>query len=380
MAIRDARRIMERLDSSLLVERENGSSILIGLLSARDLPFLPSDDESRTVREVMTPIDRLITAAPDVSLDEAETILHSHRIEKLPLVDNSNRISGLITKRDIILHRQHPHVTKDGKGRLVVGAAVGIRGDYLDRSEALVDAGVDALVVDVAHAHSEAMGKAMERLRSIAAGAQLICGNIATAEGARFLMDLGADGIKVGIGPGRGCRTRIETGAGVPQLQAIREVWRAIGDEVPIIADGGVRADKDIFLALACGASTVMLGSAFAGTDEAPGTLLSDPATGRRVKIYRGMTSPQAVWSAYDDGDDEAVADALGTPAEGQEVQIPYLGSAVDVLGRIRGHLRSAVSYAGASALREARARIVSDPRRYLIPLTAASIRESFHR
>jgi len=185
---------------------------------------------------------------------------------------------------------------------------------------------------------------------------------------------------KVGIGPGRGCRTRVETAAGVPQLQAVHEAWSAVGASIPIIADGGVHNDKDLFLALICGASSVMLGSLLSGTDEAPGTVILDPATGEKRKIYRGMTSPQAVFEAlYDDADPERMELALETPAEGQEVQVPY-GSVRDVLQRMRGHLRSAVSYGGESSLAVVRAKVLADPASFLIRLSAASRQESFER
>jgi IMP dehydrogenase len=194
-------------------------------------------------------------------------------------------------------------------------------------------------------------------------------------------VDLGASAVKVGIGPGRGCRTRLETAAGVPQLQAVHEVWEAVGDSVPIIADGGVRFDKDIFLALCCGASSVMLGSLLSGTDESPGTVILDPATGEKRKIYRGMTSPQAVFEAlYDDAGTEEADTALETPSEGQEVQVAYQGALRDLIQRIRGHLRSAVSYGGESSLRSVRAKVLAEPEAFLIPLSAASRRESFER
>jgi IMP dehydrogenase len=375
----EAREIIRLHNVSMLIEESAGSGIIAGLLSARDIPWFP-DDEGRTVDEFMTPIERLHTGPPDVSLEQAERILYEHRIEKLPLIDRSRRIHGLITKKDIILHQQRPHVSKDGKGRLRVGAAIGARGDFLDRTEALIEAGVDVLVIDIAHGHSEVMEQAMKQFRDRFSDKEVICGNAGTAEGAIFLKDLGADAIKVGIGPGRGCRTRLETAAGVPQLQAIREAWCAVGEEVPIIADGGVRQDKDIFLALACGASTVMMGSALSGTTESPGTVIVDPASGDRKKIYRGMTSPQAVLGALYSSDEEDIDEALATPAEGQEIQIPFRGSVVDILHRIRGHLRSAVSYAGERTLTEARSKIVNDPFQYLIPLSEPSRRESYDR
>ena len=327
----------------------------------------------------MTPFERLHVAAPDVDGREAERILFEHRIEKLPLVDADRRIRGLITKSDLQLARSKPDSTKDPRGRLCVGAATGARGDFLERADALVLAGADALLIDIAHGHSDVMRQAIEALRGRHPGVELVCGNVGTGEGAKFLKDLGADAIKVGIGPGRGCRTRLETSAGVPQLQAIREAWHAVGDEVPIIADGGAREDKDLFLALLCGASSVMLGSMLAGTDEAPGTVIEDPATRQKHKIYRGMTAPQAVFQALYDAS-EGDASPFETPAEGQEMEVSYKGSVVDVLHRIRGHLRSAVSYAGSDSLEAVRGEVVKNPVPHLIPLSAAARRESFER
>ena len=381
--LREAKELMRRHGTSLLVEESPGSGVLAGLLSARDVPWfedgLPTGDDT-PVEALMTPLARLVTARPGVSLEEAERILFENRIEKLPLVDERGRIQGLITKKDVILHRDRPRVSKDAKGRLLVGAAVGATGDYLERAQALVEAGADVLLIDIAHGPSEVMARALERFRARLPDVPLVAGNVGTGEGARFLRDLGADAVKVGVGPGRGCRTRLETSAGVPQLQAVREAWCALGDDVPIIADGGVRDDKDIFLALICGASSVMLGSALSGTEQAPGRVIQDPASGQKLKIYRGMTSPQAVLEALYGADEGEVESALETPAEGQEIQVPYRGSVVDILDRIRGHLRSAVSYAGTESLAEARERIVPEPLRYLVPLSEASRRESYER
>jgi len=379
--LREAREFIRRHRiTGLLIEERRGSGVLAGLLSNRDMPWTPERDAER-VEAFMTPFDRLHTAGPEVEAAEAERILHQHRIEKLPLVDGERRIRGLITKRDLLLARERPDSTRDAKGHLVVGAAIGARGDYLERADELVRAGADALVIDIAHGDSEVMRQAAEAVRERHAEIDLVCGNVGTAEGARFLRDLGVDGIKVGIGPGRGCRTRLETAAGVPQLQAIREAWSAVEESVPIIADGGVRDDKDVFLALVCGASSVMLGSMLAGTDEAPGTLIEDPATRQKHKLYRGMTSPQAVFQAlYDDEAPQESEAALDTPAEGQEMEVPYKGSVVDVLHRIRGHLRSAVSYAGEGSLAGVRARVLPDPLRWLIPISEAARRESYDR
>lgn len=379
--IREARLFTRRHNiTGILIEEAPGSYRLAGLLSNRDMPWSDGFEERR-VGEFMTPADRLVTAAPGISMAEAERILFERRIEKLPLVSPDGEIQGLITKKDLILSRQRPHSSKDSKGRLLVGAAVGARGDFLERAQELLHAGADVLVIDIAHGHSEVMRQAVESFRQKLGDAELVCGNVGTAEGALFLRQLGVDGIKVGIGPGRGCRTRLETGAGVPQLQAIREVWHVVGDSIPIIADGGIRNDKDIFLAILCGASTVMLGGMLSGTDEAPGHVMIDPATGQKMKVYRGMTSPQAVLRAlYEAEEVESLEDALATPAEGQEIQVPYKGGVVDVLHRLRGHLASAVSYAGGTTLRDVRERMVRHPLEYLIPLSESSQRESYRR
>lgn len=366
--------------TALLIEDEPGNGVLAGLLTNRDIPR-GAGTEAQPVDDFMTPFERLHVSPPGVSEEEAERLMFAQRIERLPLVDDERRIRGLITLRDLLLFRHRPFSSKDSKGRLLVGAAIGARGDILERSAALVDADVDVLVIDIAHGHSDVMSEGVKKFRASFPDTPLICGNVATFEGARFLADLGVDAIKVGVGPGRGCRTRLETAAGVPQLQAIREAWCAVGGEIPIIADGGVADDKDIFLALACGASTVMLGSALSGTDESPGHLIVDPATHQKRKIYRGMTSPQAVLqSQYDDESGAEREAAMNTPAEGMQIQVPYKGSVVDVLHRVRGHLQSAVSYAGETSLEAARNKILPDPMEYLIPLSDASRRESYDR
>jgi IMP dehydrogenase len=375
--IAEARQSMRRHNaSSFLVEEARGSGTLVGILSHRDMP-LDSGQDSRPVTEFMTPREKLITRPPTVSLEEAERAMFEHRVEKLPLVDPGNRIRGLVTMRDLKLYKQKPHSTKDGRGRLRVGAAVGATGDYQERAAALVEQEVDVLLLDVAHADSDVVVSAVRQLKKRFAQMPLVVGNVATAEAARGLAELGADAIKIGVGPGRGCRTRLETGAGVPQLQAVREAFLAVEGRVPIIADGGVRDDKDLFLAIACGASSVMLGSLLSGTDEAPGMMVEDPATRQKMKLYRGMTSPEAV---ADGSEEDEIAEALRTPAEGQSVRVPYVGSVVGILGRIRGHLQSAVSYAGESSLCAAQEKIAACPERFLIPLSEASRRESFVR
>jgi IMP dehydrogenase len=377
--LREAREVARRHGvTGILICETRQSGVLAGMLSKRDMPWGSGHDQEPVAR-YMTPFEKLVTRPPGVSMEEAERVLYEHRVEKLPLVDTTRRIRGLITRSDIMLSRERPDSTKDPKGRLRVAAAIGARGDFLERAEALRAAGADALVIDIAHGHSEVMERAVRAVRERFGEIELICGNVGTAEGAKFLCGLGAAAIKVGIGPGRGCRTRLETAAGVPQLQAVHEAWRAVGESIPIIADGGVRNDKDLFLALIGGASSVMLGSMLSGTDEAPGTIILDPATGERRKIYRGMTSPQAVFEAlYSDSDE--LEEALETPAEGQSVQVPYHGGVRDVLQRLRGHLRSAISYAGEESLAAVRAKVLADPASFLIPLSSASRRESFER
>lgn len=363
--------------SGLLVETAPESGLLAGILSNRDMRNGVSYPNAK-VKEFMTANDRLITGYPDIDIEEAERIMRENKIEKLPLIHENGQIAGLITMKDLQLAQQKPYSSKDGKGKLLAGAAIGATGDYLERAYELIKAGVDCIAIDIAHGHSAVMGKATENFRAKFGGVELICGNVATAEGARFLLDLGVGGIKVGVGPGRGCRTRLETGAGVPQLQAIREVYLAVGDEVPIIADAGINYDKDIFLAIVCGASSIMSGGIFSGTDESPGQVIEDPSTGQKFKFYRGMTSPEAVITGTHDEDE--VAERLNTPAEGQSKRVPYVGSVGGILKRIRGHLQSAVSYAGETTLADARAKIAREPAKYLTRLTRASRKESFER
>jgi IMP dehydrogenase len=376
--IGEARLIIRRNNASgILIEETKGSGVLAGILSHRDMP-LDRSFEDRPVSDFMTPRARLATRSPSVPIDEAEQVMFEHRVEKLPLVDADNRIRGLITMRDLKLYKARPHSSKDARGRLRVGAAIGAVGDYLERAEALLAEEADVLLLDIAHADSDVVERAMRALRPRFEGVPIVVGNVATREGARFLAGLGASAIKVGVGPGRGCRTRLETGAGVPQLQAVREAWLGVEGRVPIIADGGVQNDKDVFLAIACGASTVMLGSMLAGTDESPGIVVEDPGTRQKVKLYRGMTSPEAVTEGVEG--EEEVAEALRTPAEGQSVRVPYVGSVVSTLERLRGHLHSAVSYAGERTLVAAHRKIAAEPGTYLIPLSDAARRESFVR
>lgn len=365
--------------SGLLVEDNLGSGILAGILSHRD--FLAADGRGQLpVSEFMTPFRKLVTAGPDITTDKAERIMTENRVEKLPLINRSRKIKGLITLKDLRMGKQKPYSTKDKKGHLMAGAAIGATGDFMDRAESLISAGVDCILMDIAHAHSEIIKKAIKMFRVKFKYAELICGNVATDSGARFLMDLGVDAIKVGVGPGRGCRTRLEVGAGVPQLQAIREAFLAVDGKIPIIADGGALNDKDIALALLCGASTVMLGSMLSGTDESPGVVVEDATTRRKVKMYRGMTSVEAFLDGNAVGHNLEEALSQAQSQEGQSIAVPYVGSVIDIIKRIKDHLGSAVSYAGESNLASSHKKISSEPEKYLIRLSEASKKESFER
>jgi IMP dehydrogenase len=321
---------------------------LLGIVTARDVLF--EDQPDRPIASVMTPRERLITAPAGTPVEEAKQILHRHRIEKLPLVDGEGRLVGLITSRDIQSRLKYPNATKDGEGRLRVGAAIGVRGDYLERAEALAAEGVDVLVIDIAHGHSDLAFRTLEAVRSRCPDVPVIAGNVATAEGTRELIERGADGVKVGVGPGSTCTTRVVTGAGVPQLTAVLECAAAAGD-VPVIADGGIRGSGDLVKALAAGAQTAMLGNLFAGTEESPGASVT--RGGRQYKIYRGMAS---LWTSAERRDmrqeDELLSEIV---PEGVEAIVPYRGRVAGVLGQLIGGLRSGMSYCGATTLAELR-------------------------
>ncbi|MDI6773515.1 MAG: IMP dehydrogenase [bacterium] len=347
--VREALEFMEEHGSAGLLIVDAGGELL-GLVTARDVVF--EDDLDRPLTAVMTPRERLVTASPGITQEEARQVLHRHRVEKLPLVNGEGRLAGLITSRDILNRMKYPNATKDGEGRLRVGAAVGIRGDYLERAAALVEEDVDVLVLDVAHGHTEAALQALERLREAHPHTSLVAGNVATAEGTRDLIERGADAVKVGVGPGSTCTTRIVTGAGVPQLTAIIECARVAADrDVPIIADGGIRNSGDLTKALAAGASSTMLGNLLAGTEESPGALII--RNGRQYKAFRGMASlwasarRQALDAPVEDEDLSQIV------AEGVEATVPYRGKAVDVLVQLIGGLRSGMSYCGARTIRD---------------------------
>lgn len=354
--------------TSLLVVGEGDQ--LLGILTTRDLLF--EDDMSRKVAQRMTGGEQLVTAPVGTGLEEARRILYEHRLEKLPLVDAQGRLRGLITARDILRMAEHPHAARDASGRLLVGAAIGAVGDYLERAAALVEAGADLLVVDIAHGHSEHAIRATREVRRRFPKVQLMAGNVATAEGVRDLVEAGADAVKVGVGPGAACSTRIVAGVGVPQLTAVLEC-AAEGERlgVPICADGGIRSGGDITKALAAGATTVMIGSLLAGTEESPGeTVLR---RGARYKVYRGMASRAAAEDRRRREQAQDVLDELAASVvpEGVEAVVPYRGTVAEVLDQLVGGLRSGMSYCNARTLAELRqnARFVR--------ITEAGIRES---
>ena len=346
----------------LVIDRDRR---LLGIVTARDVLF--EEHAGRPITTVMTPRERLITAPAGTPVEEARQILHRHRIEKLPLVDAEGRLVGLITSRDIQSRLRYPDATKDQKGRLRVGAALGVRGDYLERAEALVADEVDVLVIDIAHGHSDLSLKTVEAVRARCPDVPLIVGNVATAEGTRDLIACGADGIKVGVGPGSTCTTRVVTGAGVPQLTAVLECAAAAAEAgTPIIADGGIRGSGDLVKALAAGAETAMLGNLLAGTEESPGASVT--RGGRQYKVYRGMAS---LWTSAErrdmPQDDELLSEIV---PEGIEATVPYRGKVAAVLTQLIGGLRSGMSYCGATTLGELRANA------RFIRVTEAGVRE----
>ena len=292
----------------------------------------------------------IVAAPPHVPLEEAKEILHKHRIEKLPLVDAEGILRGLITLKDILKREKHPLAVKDSKGRLCVGAAIGVKDDYLERARALLDAGADVLVLDIAHGHSDLAMGVIKALKRDLGEFQLIAGNVATAEGTADLIAAGADAIKVGVGPGAFCTTRIVAGAGVPQLTAILDCASVAGPAgIPLIADGGIRNSADLTKALAAGASTVMLGNLFVGTDEAPGMTVM--RLGKKYKLGRGMASFSATLGRQQRaGEGEDVSDMV---PEGVEAMAPYKGPATDILKQLLGGLRSGISYAGGRTIKE---------------------------
>jgi len=342
--------------------------ILRGILTNRDLRF--ERDHSRKIIDVMTK-DNLVTTHENTSMDEAELILQSHKIEKLPVVKKDGTLIGLITYRDISKLKIKPNANKDQYGRLRVAAAVGVTGDILDRVSALVESFADAIIIDTAHGHTKGVVKALEAVKNAYPELEVVVGNIATAEAARMLADAGADGVKVGIGPGSICTTRVVAGVGVPQLTAVMEAAEGLkGTDVPIIADGGIRYTGDIVKALAAGASCVMLGSLLAGTKETPGdTIIYE---GRKYKTYRGMGSIEAMSKGSKDRYFQDVEDDIKKLVpEGIVGRVPYKGELSEVMYQFIGGLRAGMGYLGSKdvATLQLHARFIR--------ITSAGVKES---
>ncbi len=380
----EAVRLMNRRDVGGLVIT-NAENKLIGMITQRDILLAYNGDT--LVRDAMTPYDEIVSVGPDVTPEIARAVLYEHRLEKLPIVDAEGNLVGLVTAQDVIKAEQYPHAATDDRGHLRVGAAIGVKDEDLDRAGALLDAGCDVLVLDIAHGHADHCIGMVQRLRREYPQAQIIAGNVASKDGARELAEAGADAIKVGIGPGSICTTRIVTGFGVPQLTAIMdsaEGLREAGLDLPIIADGGVKTSGDMVKALAAGASSVMIGSLFAGCEEAPGSPVI--RNGQKVKVVRGMASLGAAMGrraaeqagggqeADKSAEDESAEDQSDwdkVVPEGVEAVVPYRGHVHEILYQMVGGLRSGLSYGGASTLTQLQEEAE------FIEISPAGIRES---
>ena len=342
---------------------------VVGIVTNRDLRFETRLEQP--IKDIMTPQRRLVTVREDASREEAQRLIHEHRLERVLVVDGDWRLKGLVTVKDILKETEHPNACKDPQGKLRVGAAVGVSEGTDERVDALVEAGADVLVVDTAHGHAQGVLDRVQWIKKKYPGVQVIGGNVGTAEGARALTDHGADGVKVGIGPGSICTTRIVAGVGVPQITAIQNVAEALARiGVPLVADGGIRYSGDVAKALAAGAHAVMLGSLFAGTDESPGDI--ELYQGRSYKSYRGMGSLGAMQKGAADRyfqDSDMNVDKL--VPEGVEGRVPYKGSAVWVVQQLMGGVRASMGYTGCATLEELRRQA------QFVEITQAGIRES---
>jgi len=344
----------------------NSNRTLVGIITNRDLRF--EKRFNKPVREVMTK-DNLVTTT-ETNLEKAEILLQEHKIEKLPVIDANNKLVGLITYKDIIKNRLRPNACKDDFGRLRVAAAVGVTADTIERVKALKEAGVDAVIIDTAHGHSKGVIEKLKEVKSLFPDLQVIVGNIATAEAAIALVEAGADGVKVGIGPGSICTTRVIAGVGVPQLTAVMDVAKALkGTNIPVIADGGIRFSGDIVKALAAGGTCIMAGSLFAGVEESPGeTIIFE---GRKFKSYRGMGSIEAMQTGSKDRYfQDAEDDIKKLVPEGIVGQVPFKGSLSEVLYQMIGGLRAGMGYCGAKTISELQTK-------KFIRITSAGVRES---
>jgi IMP dehydrogenase len=343
---------------------------VVGIITNRDLRF--EEDLGASVRSKMTPKERLITVREGSTLDEAKRLMNKHRLERVLVVNDAFELRGLVTVKDILKATEHPNASKDSMGRLIVGAAIGVGPENDERAELLVKAGVDIIVVDTAHGHSQGVLDRVKWVKQNFPDVQVIGGNIATAEAAKALVAHGADGVKVGIGPGSICTTRIVAGVGVPQITAIENVAKALqGTDVTLIADGGIRYSGDISKALAAGANTVMMGSIFAGTEEAPGEVFL--FQGRSFKSYRGMGSIGAMKDGaadrYFQEDNSANVDKL--VPEGIEAQVPYKGSVLAIVHQLIGGIRASMGYCGCRTIDELHTKAE------FVEITSAGIRES---
>ena len=342
---------------------------VVGIVTNRDLRFETKLDQP--VRAIMTPQKKLVTVREGASREEARRCMHKHRLERVLVVDEAWRLKGLVTVKDILKETEHPDACKDAQGKLRVGAAVGVGEGTEERVAALVEAGVDVLVVDTAHGHAQGVLDRVKWIKKKYPGIEVIGGNVGTAEGARALVDHGADGVKVGIGPGSICTTRIVAGVGVPQITAIQNVAEALAKSgVPLIADGGVRYSGDIAKALGAGAHAVMLGSLFAGTEESPGEI--ELFQGRSYKSYRGMGSLGAMQKGAADRyfqDSEMNVDKL--VPEGVEGRVPYKGSALSMIEQLIGGVRASMGYTGCGTIDEMRTKT------RFVEITSAGMRES---
>ncbi|MDB5926293.1 MAG: dehydrogenase [Betaproteobacteria bacterium] len=348
----------------------NASGKIIGIVTNRDLRFETELDQP--IKNIMTPRERLVTVREGSPREEALALMHKHRLERVLVINDNFELRGLITVKDILKSSEHPHASKDDLGRLRVGAAVGVGEGTEERVEALLEAAVDVIVVDTAHGHSEGVLSRVRWIKRTHPKTQVIGGNIATAAAAKALVDNGADGVKVGIGPGSICTTRIVAGIGVPQITAVANVAKALArTDVPLIADGGIRYSGDIAKALAAGAHSVMIGSLFAGTEEAPGE--TELYQGRSYKAYRGMGSLGAMQQGsadrYFQDNDELDTDKL--VPEGVEGRVPYKGGLVPLIQQLMGGLRASMGYLGCGTIEEVRTKAE------FVEITAAGIRES---